>query len=263
MSEELPDLARSTAIEQLTSFGLSTYAARTFVALVSLGEGTAEDVSDVSDVPRTRVYDAADELIDRGLVDVKQSNPKRYWAISTETAGRQFEKEYEHRVATLTDALDRIEPDHRSTEQRGVWTVTGHGTITERVIEFVSNAEEEVVYMTVEELLTDEVVEALSAASDRGVTIRLADMSDGAEQRLEHELPEGEVFESLWEFSDTPAGRLLMADEKQTLVSVIVPGDDPEPESSDETAIWGSGETNSLVLVLKALFTWQLDGNRE
>ncbi len=35
------------------------------------------------------------------------------------------------------------------------------------------------------------------------------------------------------------------------------------PEPRDETAIWGAGGSNSLVVVLKALFTWQLDETRE
>ena len=118
MSGDSSNQARSTAVKQLKALGLSTYAARTFVALVSLGEGTAQDVSEVADVPRTRVYDAASELHDRGLVDVKQSNPKQYWAISTETAGRHFEQEYEHRVDVLTDALDALETTNRTTEQR-------------------------------------------------------------------------------------------------------------------------------------------------
>jgi len=34
--------------------GLSEYAARTYVALVDLGEATAREVSDAADVPRTR-----------------------------------------------------------------------------------------------------------------------------------------------------------------------------------------------------------------
>jgi len=33
------------------------------------------------------------------------------------------------------------------------------------------------------------------------------------------------------------------------------------PEPFDETAIWGSGETNSLVVVLRAIFTWRLHDN--
>jgi sugar-specific transcriptional regulator TrmB len=264
MPSDPSDHARHTAVKQLKALGLSTYAARTFVALVSLGEGTAQDVSEVADVPRTRVYGAADELRDHGLVDVKQSNPKRYWAISTETAGRHFEQEYDQRVAVLTDALDRLAPVAHTTKQQGVWTVTGRNSVTERVLDFVSTATDEVVYMTVEELLTEEVAESLSAASDRGVSIRLAEMSQATEAQLEREVPDADLFESLWDWSDTPAARLLMVDREKTLVSVLVDGNgDHPPEPRDETAIWGAGRTNSLVVILKALFTWQLDDDRK
>ncbi|MDQ2054067.1 helix-turn-helix domain-containing protein [Halobellus sp. H-GB7] len=264
MSGDPSDQARFTAVKQLKALGLSTYAARTFVALVSLGEGTAQDVSEVADVPRTRVYDAADELHDRGLVDVKQSSPQRYWAISTETAGRHFEQEYNHRVTVLTSALDELASATRSTEQQGVWTVTGRDTVTERVVDFISSADDEVVYMTVGELLTDEVAECLSTANDRGVSIRLAEMSQSVEARLEQDVPDAQLFESVWDWSDTPAGRLLMVDQNKTLVSVLVDGNgEHPPEPRDETAIWGAGQTNSLVVVLKALFTWQLNNNRD
>ena len=258
------DQARSTAIEQLRALGLSTYAARTFVALVGLDDGTAQDVSDVADVPRTRVYDAVEELRDRGLVDVQQSTPKRFWAISTETTGRHFRREYVHRVGALTEALDALETTAHSSEQRGVWTVTGRETVTERVVEFIDTANEEVVFMTVEDLLSEAIVESLSAASDRGVPIRLAEMSDPTETTIGERLPEAELFESLWDWSDTPSGRLLMVDGENTLVSVLVPGNgDHPPEALDETAIWGTGETNSLVVVLKMMFTWHLDGSQE
>jgi sugar-specific transcriptional regulator TrmB len=132
-------------------------------------------------------------------VDVQESSPKRFWAISTETAARHFEQEYTHRVNTLADALDTLAASERSTEQRGVWTVTGRDTITERIVDFVSSAETEVVYMTIENLLTDETIERLSAASDRGVSIQLAEMSDQAERRIHAELPDAAFFESIWE----------------------------------------------------------------
>ena len=255
MSEDSPDEAWTTAVDQFRALGLSAYAARTMVALVSLGESTAQEVSDVADVPRTRVYDAADELRDRGLVDVKEASPRRYWAISTETTSRQFQQEYDERVMELTNALERLEPSNRRTRQRGVWTVTGRETVTDRVTTFIDSADEEIVYMTVDELLTTGVTDQLSAASDRGVEIRLAGMSDGTAERLDRALPEAESFESLWDWTDTPAGRLLMIDRHKTLVSVLVGDGD---STREETAIWGSGPNNSLVVVLKALFTWQL-----
>jgi sugar-specific transcriptional regulator TrmB len=148
MSGDPSDQTRSTAVKQLEPFGLSTFAARTFVALVSLGEGTTQHVSDVADVPRTRVYDAADELRDRGPVDVTQSSPQRYGAISTETAGRHFEQECDGRVTVSTDALDRLTSVNRSAERQGVWTVTGRDTVTERVVNLISSADDEVVSLT-------------------------------------------------------------------------------------------------------------------
>ena len=254
------DTARETAVRQLKTLGLSTYAARTFVALTGLGEGTAQDVSQVADVPRTRVYDAADELRNEGLVDVKQTEPKRFWAVSTETTRQHFAQTYEYRLATLSEALDQIAVPSRSNEQRGVWTVMGRETVTERVVDFLSTAETEIVYTTDEALLTDEILAALATAADRGVSVRVAGTGGPTERRVRERVEGVKPFKSIWDWADTPAGRLLMVDRQKTLVSVLVDGDgDHPPESRDETAIWGTGETNSLVVVLRTLFTWQLD----
>ena len=160
----------------------------------------------------------------------------------------------------LSGALEELEPAHRSEEQQGVWTVNGQSVVTDRVIEFVQGADDEIVYMTVEDLLTDDVIDALSTATERGVTISLGGVSSDVQGRIREDIPGAELFDSLWVWSDTPAGRLLMVDGTQTLVSVLLNGDDPAPtDPRSETAIWGSGETNSLVVVLKAIFTWKLE----
>ena len=260
MDTDPADEPTSVAVEQLDRFGLSVYAARTFVALSSLGSGTARDVSQVADVPRTRVYDAIEELHDRGLVDVQQSSPKRFWAISAETASRTFEHDLQHRTELLRTALSELEPVERRTEQRGVWTVDGQRPVTERVLEFFASADEEIVYMTVEDLLTEELVEELAAAADRGVSIKLAGISPDVQDRIQNEIPGATMFESLWVWSDTAAGRLMLVDGRKTLVSALVNGDGDDPsDTRNETAIWGDGETNSLVVVLKAIFTWRLE----
>ncbi|MEF8783381.1 MAG: helix-turn-helix domain-containing protein [Haloarculaceae archaeon] len=260
MSDDPTADPESAAIEQLERFGLSTYAARTFVALARLGSGTARNVSRVSEVPRTRVYDAVEELQDRGLVDVQQSSPKRFWAISAETASRSFEHELERRTDILRTALADMEATESRSEQRGVWTVDGQSAVTGRVLEFFAGAEEEIVYMTVEDLLAEELIGGLSEAADRGVTIKLAGISPDVQEHIQDEIPDATMFESLWLWSDTPAGRLMMVDGRKTLVSALVNGEDTDPSDPwSETAIWGEGETNSLVVVLKAIFTWRLE----
>jgi len=251
---------KSAAIDQLEHFGLSSYAARTFVALTSIGIGTARDVSQVSEVPRTRVYDAIDELREAGLVDVRQSSPKQFWVISAESVSRSFERDLQHRTDTLRTALTELEPVEQRTPQRGVWTVDGRTAVTDRVLEFFGDADEEIVYMSVEGLLTDDLIDALSDAAKRDVSIKLGGVSADVQERIQGEIPGATMFESLWVWSDTPAGRLLMVDGRKTLVSALVNGNDAHPsDPRSETAIWGEGETNSLVAVLKAIFTWRLD----
>ncbi|WP_313692335.1 TrmB family transcriptional regulator [Halorarum halobium] len=260
MSSDPTGDPESTAVEQLEHFGLSTYAARTFVALASLGTGTARDVSQVSEVPRTRVYDAIDELHDRGLVDVLQSSPKQFWAISAETASRTFEHDLQSRTELLRTALSELEPVERRAEQRGVWTVDGQSAVTERVREFFASAEEEIIYMTVEDLLIEDLIEGLGEAADRGVSIKLAGVSPEVQDRIQDAIPGVTMFESLWIWSDTSAGRLMMVDGRKTLVSAMVNGEDASPtDPRSETAIWGEGEANSLVVVLNAIFTWRLE----
>ena len=100
--------------EQLTELGLGLYAARTFVALVALSGGTAVDGSRVVDVPRTRVYDAAEELVDQDLICVDDSTPQRFSPVDGDEAAERLLDDYRTRVETLRVALAALEDDrHR------------------------------------------------------------------------------------------------------------------------------------------------------
>jgi sugar-specific transcriptional regulator TrmB len=261
MSPDPIDQPREAAVEQLEAFGLTEYTARSFVALLALGTATAKEISEASGVPRTRVYDVMEVLEERGLVSVRHSEPKQFWAVSGETASRQFERRLMRRVNIFREAVGAIDTDTSSEEQRGVWTVSGRDSITARIVEFVEAASDEIVFMTVEPLLDEEITGALRAASERGVTVKLGEMADGAEGPIHDALSQFESVDSLWKFEDTPAGRLLLVDERQTLVSVLVPEPDVPVSRREETAIWGTGRNNSLVVVLRAMFTWQLGGD--
>jgi hypothetical protein len=57
----------------------------------------------------------------------------------------------------------------------------GRETVTDRVVDFISATHDEVVYMTSEELLTEEIAECLAQMSAPGVSIRLTELSDSAE----------------------------------------------------------------------------------
>jgi sugar-specific transcriptional regulator TrmB len=238
----------STAIEQLEAFRLSTYAARTFVALSSLGSGTAKEVSQVAEVPRTRVYDAVEELRDRGLVDIQQSSPQRFIAISAETTRRKLDQDLQQRLTKLTTALDQLEAVDTGSKQRGIWTVSGQETIVDRLLTFLTEADSEIVYVADDGFLSERLIDGLSAAVDRGISVSIGGLSAEAMDRLQAEIPAVERLEPAAQ-AIPMVSRFLLVDGSRTLLSVQV--GNPTPDA--ETAIWGAGETNKLVVILKSI----------
>lgn len=250
------DQPRERAVTQLKQLGLSKYEASTFVALVQLGKGTAKDVADLDHVPRTRVYDAVEVLHDRGLVDIQHETPQTFTTVSHETALQTLHLDYAHRIARLERSLGELEPAQPQREELGVWTTSGREAVTSRILEFIDDTDDQLIYMTVDDLLTDTHLDYLERAAERGVDIRLAGISDDVQQRVRERIPGLTVFETLWDWEEASAGSLLITDDNTALVSVLLP---VSGSNTEETAIWGSGEHNSLVVVLRAIFTWRFE----
>ena len=60
------------------SLGLSMYQARVLFSLIKHGEAKASDISELSGVPRAKVYSVLDQLVDMGFVDKKLGRPAKY-----------------------------------------------------------------------------------------------------------------------------------------------------------------------------------------
>ncbi|KAB1187235.1 MULTISPECIES: TrmB family transcriptional regulator [Haloferax] len=245
------------AIELLTSLSLTDYEARTFVGLLRLGRGSAREVSDVVEVPRSRVYDAVESLHEMGLVDIRYGTPKEFIPVSRETTIRKFAVKYEDLTEELSVSLERLNPTESMTEQIGVWTVTGRENIDRRITEFVDDANAEVVLMSDETLLTEDITDALTSAEERGVDIHLAGVTD---EVRDTDTVDSNVVETLWSWSGSHISRLLLVDDEVTLVSVDRPISDTE---TVEVAIWGRGTKNNLVVVLRTVFAVEFGEDRE
>lgn len=256
MAGESSDQLEYECASLLQEFGFNKYEAYTFVYLLRLGSGTAKDISDIDSVPRTRVYDAADTLHEAGLVDIQHSSPKRFTPVSRESAIRKLELQRENTLTELRERFDQLDPAAPRPEEFGVWTVVDREAIANRRIEFIDDAEDELIYMTVDELLTTEHLDALAAAEDRRVDIHLGGLSEDVHAQIQDHVPSATSLETVWGWGEEGAGSLLVTDERTALVSVLVDGDETGP--IEETAIWGTGEQNSLVVVLRAIFTWRL-----
>lgn len=255
---------RAETVSLLQDLGLKEYEARTFLALTQLSTGTAKEISDTSEVPRTRVYDAIRVLEARGLVEVQHSSPQRFRAATIAEATTTLRQQFDDRIDTLESHLESLEtrevPDEADQVQE-VWSLTGHEGIESRTYEMIENATSEIMLVVVEEeILTDALFDRLHAAADRGVEIILGGETDAITTRLEAELSSVRVFESDLGWLMGPASddevaisRLLLVDRTRMLVSSFYP-DDGHGESLEQ-AVFANGLGNGVVVLLRRLLS--------
>lgn len=249
------------AIELLQQLGLKEYEAKSFVALARLSGGTAKEVSDVSEVPRTRVYDAIRVLETKGLVAVRHSNPQVFRAVSIDEATETLRREYESRTERLEEALRDIEPitaDGESTITHEVWSLSSSTAITNRSIQLLEDADAEVVLVLGQDAVApDALLDSLRAAQRRGVVTYIAAPTQVACDRLRETLPETTAFVSDLELleasplpdDETTLGRLLLVDRDTILVSSF--HEATPDDSREERAVCCRGFDNGLVTLVR------------
>jgi sugar-specific transcriptional regulator TrmB len=262
---------QSEPIEILRELGLKEYEARSFVALTRVPQGSAKEISEIAAVPRTRVYDAVDQLQSYGLVDVQHSTPQRFRAIPVEEAVALLRREFDDRFDSLRESLEAVEPvgDEALESGANVWTTGGEEAITSRATQFVDSAEEEIVLVLDggddTELTPERLLDRLRAATDRGVTVYVGALSEGTYEEVQARVPGVEVFESELEWLQPQTekeseriGRLLLVDRRKVLLSSISSG-----SSNGETAIWSDSVGNGLTIIGRRLLAAGLDREAE
>ena len=249
------------AVDLLQQLGLKEYEARCLVALTQLPRGTAKEISEVSEVPRTRVYDAVRVLETKGLVEVQHSNPQQFRAVSVDEAAQILRAEYEARTDALRDALRGMEPVSVGGDEspHEVWALSGGDAVAARTVQSVEDAAEEVVLVVgAEGLFTAELAETLARARDRGVNVILGTTDEAIRERVEESIPDVEVFVSGLEWlsgngDGTEIGRLLLVDRSTILMSSF--RSSGAGTRSDERAVFGTGFDNGLVVIVRRLMS--------
>ncbi|WP_338729695.1 helix-turn-helix domain-containing protein [Haladaptatus sp. DJG-WS-42] len=188
------------AVDLLQQLGLKEYEARCFVALTQLPTGTAKEISELADIPRTRVYDAIRVLEAEGLVTVQHGSPRRFRAVSVSEAAETLRMQYLERIESLQTTLNNLNPLTETTDDelmQEVWTLSNPRAIESRTIELIDTAKKELILVVADEaMLTEALFERLKAAKDRGVAVTVGGFSPTVIEALQHELTAIEVFES-------------------------------------------------------------------
>ena len=254
----------SEAVSLLQDLGLKEYEARCFMALTRLPTGTAKEIHEISEVPRTRVYDAIRVLESQGLVEVRHSSPQVYRAVEVEEATRTLRRKYEDRVGTLETYLEETEvrePETDADRIQEVWALSGHDAIEGRTQTLIDEAESEIALLVVDEaILSESLFDGLHEATDRGLSVLLGGQTDTIADRLGSELTNVTVFETGLDWltgatsdQEVAISRILLVDRETLLIGSYYP--DASEGRDDEQAIFASGLDNGVVVLLRRLLS--------
>lgn len=244
------------AVDALRTLGLSNYEAQVFVALQRLGTGTAQEVSDVSEVPRSQVYGAADDLAERGLVEVVQASPKAYRPVELSTARDLLTQRLERETSRAFDRLEAIRTAESSeVDGEDVAVLRGRQPIDDRITTLVRAATHTAVFVSPTAAATTPGIEdSLRDAGTRGVDVTLVT----ADRTLEGRFADDPVAVFVMS-EDNPAdfaGRALMVDDRTVLLAA-----ETEEGPIEEEALW-TGDS-SIGRILAAFMRSGMESGRD
>ena len=95
--------------KDLETFGLSSYEAKVYFNMLPLGQTTAKDISNISNIPFGRIYDVMTSLENKGIIEKQDTRPKRYLAKDPKTAMKNLIDYKDQELSTIKESASIIE----------------------------------------------------------------------------------------------------------------------------------------------------------
>jgi hypothetical protein len=176
MSGKREDL--SNVAESLRSLGLTKYEALVYGGLLTVTGATATEIHEICGVPRASVYPVLDRLLQKNLVSVSNTSPKRFNAIPPDEGVSNLmltvEKDATHARRVLNELYRERMGFDRGDEEL-IWSSFGRDNIISRLLDLITNARDEVQVISYGGFLSEDLVGGLKK---RSVSVRIEIISD-------------------------------------------------------------------------------------
>jgi hypothetical protein len=130
-------------IESLKSLGLTKYEALVYIGLLRVTGATATEIHEISGVPRASVYPVLDRLMQKSLVSVSHTSPRRFNATppdeGIDSLMRRIEEDAEQARDVLAEIYREKVEEHRG-DQEFIWSIYGQENIQGRIADLIRSA---------------------------------------------------------------------------------------------------------------------------
>jgi HTH-type transcriptional regulator, sugar sensing transcriptional regulator len=172
------------------AFNLNIYEVKIWTALLSRGISTAGELSDISEVPRSRSYDVLESLEKKGFVMMKLGKPIKYIAVEPAEVVKRVKKQVRDNTEGRIEKLEEVKKTEIFTELKLLFTqgiklvepsdlsgsIKGRENVYNEINAMLSDAEKSVVIVTSSEGLSrkaNSLKKSLRRLKEKNVNVRV------------------------------------------------------------------------------------------
>ncbi len=262
-------VVNSKTMDALKAVGLNKYERNLWAALLSRGTSTAGELSDISNVPRSRCYDVLESLATKGYVVLQHGKPMKYVAIDPKESLERAKKKIFEDAQEMTAKLDRFKSSDSIKELERVFknqvritkpeditgTLKGRYTVMQQMETMLKNAKKSVNIIATEDSI-NEIAEAhgpmMKKLADSGIRIKMAIPFTKKTEDVIKSLAGIAEVRNLREGDQTSklVGRMFIIDDQEFIIGLT---DDVKTHHTQDTAIW-SQSSHAAANILSPIF---------
>ncbi len=248
-------------------FDLNLYEVKVWTALLSRGTSTAGELSNISDVPRSRTYDILESLEKKGFIVMKLGKPIKFVALKPEEVVERVKKNLVVHAQERSKRLDSLKNDEVLEELSTLFTkgikfveptelsgsLRGRQNLYNHLDMMVRDAEKTITLVTTPEGLNrklEALMPVLEKAKKRGVKIRIAAPINSNNIRVAKELKKVAEVKNL----ENIKARFIITDSNQLMFMLL---DDEKFHPNYDIGIWISTEFFAMALEQMFELAWK------
>ncbi len=229
-------------------FDLNLYEVKVWTALLSRGTSTAGELSNISDVPRSRTYDILESLEKKGFIVMKLGKPIKFVALKPEEVVERVKRNLIKYAQERTKRLETLKDDEVLEELNGLFTkgikfvepselsgsLKGRQNIYNHMDMMIRDAEKSVTIVTTAEGLNrklEALMPVLEKTKKRGVKVRIAGPVNNNNLKVVRELKKVAEVKNM----ENIRARFVIIDGNQVMFMLL---DDEKFHPNYDIGIW-------------------------
>lgn len=218
--------------DDLAEVGLSEYEAKVYSAMLHQELLTASDITKISDVPRGRVYDIINQLIDKGFCVMVPGAVKKFRAVDPGMAIQNLIEHQQRFQQRMLEIAERLQDKYKTKRDNTtpldfVEVLTSKQSQIRKFQELVENAGEFIMAFTKKPYATNPDIDDLKKAGapfkkiiDKGVKVRTIYEADDSTEHFPEWISYFESMGEVIRIADKLPVKMLISDKNKVMISL-------------------------------------------